>query len=138
MSFTRTTMNHSLPQWDSDNKPVREDFNDAFESIDSRLKETNTVLAGKAETADTTITQKIADRIYQGTDLSTKHAAEISAAPYNGNVWAWIQARIKAANFTDIHVGDYIPWTSTNGYNFKSEVAGIDTYYNHLIYGGAM
>jgi hypothetical protein len=46
------------------------------------------------------------DRLYEGVDLSVKFAAEI--AGYS-SVWAWIQARIQSANFTGIHVGDYIP-----------------------------
>ena len=63
----------------------------------------------------------IANRIYQGVDLSVTFATEIAAAPYSGNVWAWIKARIQAANFTGINVGDYIPFTA-NAKLVKAEV----------------
>ncbi len=69
--------------------------------------------------------------IHNETDLSVKFSEEISAAPYHGNVWAWIQARIRAADWNGIHIADYIPFRCTNGYEIKAEVAGIDTYYNY-------
>jgi len=72
----------------------------------------------------------IYNRIYAGVDLAIKFAAEIAAVPYSGDVWAWIKARIQAANFTGIYIGDYIPFTA-GGNTIKAEVAGIDTYYNY-------
>lgn len=71
---------------------------------------------------------QVLDRLYNGVDLTVKFATEIKgyATP-----WAWIQARIKAAKFTEIHVGDYIPFALTDGKTFKAEIAGIDTYYNY-------
>ena len=77
----------------------------------------------------------IADRLYQGQSLATKFASEI--ASYT-NVWAWMQARIRAGNFAGIHVGDYIPFTTTSGTvgtdsvsaaTYNAQVAGINTYY---------
>ena len=65
------------------------------------------------------------DRIYPGRDLTSVFALEI--AQYS-DAWAWIKARIKAHNFTGIHVADYIPITM-NGQTVKMQVAGIDTYY---------
>lgn len=65
------------------------------------------------------------DRIYPGRDLTSVFALEI--AKYS-DAWAWIKARIKAHNFTGIHVADYIPITM-NGQTVKMQVAGIDTYY---------
>jgi len=65
------------------------------------------------------------DRIYEGVDLETKFAAEI--AGYS-DVWAWIKARITAADYSGLHVGDYIPFTM-NGNAIKAQIAGIDTYY---------
>lgn len=65
------------------------------------------------------------DRIYPGRDLTSIFALEI--AQYS-DAWAWIKARIKAHNFTGIHVADYIPITM-NGQTVKMQVAGIDTYY---------
>ena len=77
----------------------------------------------------------IADRLYQGQNLATKFASEISSY---ANVWAWMQARIRANNFAGIHVGDYIPFSTTAGTvgtssvgaaSFNAQIAGIDTYY---------
>lgn len=62
--------------------------------------------------------------------MTVKFASEIAAAPYNGDEWAWIKGRIQAANWEGIWVGDYIPFTA-DGYNFKAEIAGIDTYYRY-------
>ena len=62
---------------------------------------------------------------YEGVDLTIKHATEIAdyASP-----WAWIKARIVAGNFSQLHVGDYIPFTTTNGRTFHAQIAGINTY----------
>lgn len=68
------------------------------------------------------------DRYYEGVDLTVKFADEIAASPYNGNPWAWIKARITAADYKGLHVNDYIPWTATNGKKVKSCIAGFDTY----------
>ena len=57
---------------------------------------------------------KQADRQYKGVNLAEKHSAEIQA-DYAGNVWKWVQARIKAGNFSGIHVNDYIPFTLKAG-----------------------
>jgi hypothetical protein len=62
---------------------------------------------------------------YEGVDLTEKFAEEI--ANYS-DTWAWIQARIKAGNYTDLHVGDYIPFVTTNNVSLKAQIAGIDTY----------
>lgn len=80
------------------------------------------------------------DGLYKPVDLTVLHADEINSE-HNGNPWAWIQARIKAANFDKIHIGDYIPVTLTGGtiggavtisanQKHYMQVAGIDTYYN--------
>lgn len=62
---------------------------------------------------------------YDGVDLTVKHSNEIDgyASP-----WAWIKARIAAGNFSQLHVGDYIPFTTTNGRTFQAQIAGINTY----------
>ena len=67
------------------------------------------------------------DRIYPGADLTVKFSAAIAAAPFNGNVWAWIRARIQSGNYTGIHVGDFIPFTAA-GNTIRAEIAGINTY----------
>lgn len=65
------------------------------------------------------------DHYYPGCDLTQLHAAEIAnyASP-----WAWIKQHIKDQNFAQIHVGDWIPFTTSNGVTMKAQVAGIDTY----------
>lgn len=75
--------------------------------------------------------QELADHIYQGVDLTQKFSAEINATPYSGDVWAWIQARIRAHEYTGIHVNDFIPFATTNNVIVKACVAGIDTYYKY-------
>ena len=68
--------------------------------------------------------------VVDGADMTTLFAAEINAVPFSGNVWAWIQARIKAGNFAGLSVGDFIPFTAA-GNNYKAEIAGINTYKNY-------
>lgn len=43
--------------------------------------------------------------------------------------WSDLQARIKAGNFSGIHIGDYKTITLTTGEKVVMEVAGIDQYY---------
>ena len=71
------------------------------------------------------------DHIYPGRDLTIVFAQEI--AQYS-NAWTWIKERIKAHNFTGIHVADYIPITM-NGQIMKMQIAGIDTYYRTGTFG---
>ena len=68
------------------------------------------------------------DRYYEGVDLTLKFSTEIAASPYSGDPWAWIRARIRAGDFTGIHVNDYIPFTTTNNVTLKACVGGINTY----------
>lgn len=63
--------------------------------------------------------------VYAGKDLTKVFAAEI--ANYSDE-WAWIKARITKADYTGIHIGDYIPLTVKNE-THQMQVAGIDTYY---------
>lgn len=113
-----------LPQWNGEVFQF-EDVNQSFEKINQFAGETNTALGGKAAFA----AEQIANRVYPGIDLTVKYAAEIAAEPYNGDAWAWIKARIQAANYTGLHVGDYIPFVA-GGNVIKAEIGGIDTYYN--------
>jgi hypothetical protein len=62
---------------------------------------------------------------YEEVALTEKFAEEI--AKYS-DVWAWIKSRINASDYTDIHVGDYIPFVTTNSVSLKAQVSGIDTY----------
>lgn len=65
------------------------------------------------------------DRLYEGTNLAEKFKDEI--ANYS-DIWQWIKARIKAGNFTGIHVNDFIRWQTTDNKWIESRVAGINTY----------
>lgn len=80
------------------------------------------------------------DGLYEGVDLTVKHAEEINSQ-HSGDPWAWIHSRIQAQNFDGIHIGDYIPMKLSGGtiggsivipanQEHKMQVAGIDTYYN--------
>lgn len=97
---------------------------------------------GSGSLSPTSATTSASDRIYTGQDLTQVNASEI--AGYS-DVWAWAKARIQAGNFTNIHVGDYIPFamsagTVTDGktpytftaQNFKAVVAGIDCYSSYV------
>lgn len=66
-----------------------------------------------------------ADRTYSGADLTKRFAEEIAGY---ANAWRWIKARIAAANFDGLHVGDYLP-IYIGEYLIKMQIAGIDTYY---------
>mgnify|MGYP004696712575 CR=1 FL=1 len=66
-----------------------------------------------------------ADHTYQGANLTVRFAEEITRY---ANPWRWIKARIAAANFDGLHIGDYIPIYMGN-YLIKMQIAGMDTYY---------
>ena len=66
-----------------------------------------------------------ADHTYQGVDLTVRFAEEIAGY---ANPWRWIKARIAAANFDGLHIGDYIP-IYMGDYLIKMQIAGMDTYY---------
>lgn len=68
------------------------------------------------------------DHYYSGVDLTVKFADEI--ANYS-DPWAWIKARITAHNYSQLHVHDYIPFTTSNNRTFQAQIAGIDTYYQY-------
>lgn len=114
-----------LPQWNGEVFQF-EDVNQSFKKINDFAEKTNADLAGKAAFA----AEQIANRVYPGIDLTVKYAAEIAAEPYNSDAWAWIKARIQAADYTGLHIGDYIPFVA-GGNVIKAEIGGIDTYYNY-------
>lgn len=64
--------------------------------------------------------------LYEGQDLTTKFADEITT--YSDDPWAWIKARITAADYNGLNIGDYIPF-SMGGNAIKAQIAGIDIYY---------
>lgn len=69
--------------------------------------------------------EQVSNHIYQGIDLSEKFSGEI--AGYQSK-WTWIKARIASGNFAGMRVGDYLPFTTTNGRTFHAQIAGINTY----------
>lgn len=75
------------------------------------------------------IAQQLADGIYEGVDLTAQHAEEITQY---SDPWSWVRARIKAKDYSGIHVGDYIPFTCTNQVGLSAEVAGINTYRGYI------
>ena len=91
------------------------------------------MLDGTAQDARTALSQ--VNRLYAGRDLEAAFASEIAAAPFNGNVWAWIQNRIRTSDFTGLLVGDYINFKVTmtidgitESIDVCAEIAGINTY----------
>ena len=79
-----------------------------------------------AKIADGAVTMaKLAGGTYAGVDLTAKFASEVGS-----DAWAWIRSRIQAANYSGIHIGDYIPFTAGGG-TYQAKVAGIDTYWRY-------
>lgn len=110
-----------LNQWLPDDRPKKTDFNLDNYIIDKEIVRIDTLSSAALH---------LSNRIYKGVDLTVKFASEIASAPYSNDAWAWIQARIRATVFDGINIGDYIPFTA-GGYAIKSEVSGINTYYNY-------
>lgn len=75
----------------------------------------------------------LADRLYPGANLTVKFANEIASVGH-GDVWQWITRKAQTANFTGLHVGDYIPITTTLSpvQTFNMVIAGMDTYYGQF------
>jgi len=99
------------------------------------LKDSGVKLSDKADVADVAdalalkadiAAIQIANRVYNGVDLTTKFATEI--AEYD-DAWAWIKARITAVNYAGLNIGDYIPFTLGESETIWAQIAGIDTYY---------
>lgn len=64
---------------------------------------------------------------YEGVDLTVKFADEISQY---SDPWEWIHNRIVDGNWTGLHIGDYIPFTTTEATprTYQAQIAGINTY----------
>lgn len=76
------------------------------------------------DTPDTIVGQTTYEG-YAGMDLTQKFVDEIHTY---SDEWQWMRARIREANFSGIHVNDYIPITTTNDKSLKACVGGINTY----------
>ena len=68
---------------------------------------------------------------FSGRSLASEFASEISG---KGNVWAWLQSRVKAGNFSGLRIGDYIDVQVAQGANVNSQtiryqIGAIDPYY---------
>lgn len=62
--------------------------------------------------------RQMINEVYAGQDLETLFASEIKGYT---DVWRWLQARIKAANYSGIRIGDYINCTVSEGTNIPSQ-----------------
>ena len=108
---------------ESNNRPVIQDVSDQVnQSV--YLAQGRTRLLSPGE-LDTITIDEIVNRIYNGTNLAVKFATEIAQAD---NVWAWLHSRIGDGDFSGIHVGDYIPVTCSNNFEFNAVIIGINTY----------
>lgn len=65
--------------------------------------------------SESKIAQEIANGTYMGQNLAVKFAAEINAAPYNGDVVDWLHARVQAGNFKGIYPFDYVYFHTNAG-----------------------
>ncbi len=65
--------------------------------------------------------------LYDGANLETVFATEIAA---KGSVAAWLTARRKAADYSGMHIRDYVNITLTNGTVMKYRIGAFDHYYN--------
>ena len=68
---------------------------------------------------------------FSGRSLASEFAEEISG---KGNVWAWLQGRVKAGNFAGLRIGDYVDVQVAQGANVNSQtiryqIGAIDPYY---------
>ena len=72
---------------------------------------------------------QMANRLYEGKNLEAHFAGEIAA--FDGDVWAWVRARVRSGNFRGINVGDFIRFITYDEHDFVAEIAGINTYKNY-------
>ena len=68
---------------------------------------------------------------FSGRSLASEFAEEISG---KGNVWTWLQGRVKAGNFAGLRIGDYVDVQVAQGANVNSQtiryqIGAIDPYY---------
>ena len=95
---------------------------------DALALQTDTALLESAVSAlqsDAALDQAAANGVYPGRDLTQVFREEIGG--YDDE-WQWLHARVQAGNFAGIRVGDYIPVTCSNGFQFNARVAGVNTY----------
>jgi hypothetical protein len=122
----------AIPSGETGEEPTPSAFNQLMAIANEAIDKAKTVrdeAASSAQAANTAATQAAAYKYdpntYEGVDLTVQFAEEIKKYT---DAWAWIKARIQAGNYTDLHVGDYIPFVTTNGVSFKAQIAGMDTY----------
>ncbi len=100
---------------------------DLFNAVIQTLVNNETFLKKVTEQHEVAVNECVerSNHIYRGRDLAIAFASEIA---FFSDEWAWIKDRIQKADYTGIHVGDYIPIIMDNK-TVKMQVAGIDTYY---------
>ena len=62
---------------------------------------------------------------YAGRSLASVFAAEISA---KGNIYAWLQSRVRSAVFTGLRIGDYMDVPTSDGKTIRYRIGAIDPY----------
>jgi len=146
MGSSTTNLNLYLTDMDKDGNDSFDfdrDLNQNFTKIDTAFG-TLSIDSLKKDLSNLPVSSEdyiraVTDGVYPPVDLTVKHTAEI-ASDFAGDEWAWIQSRIQSANWSGIHIGDYIPvqlsggtiggavTIATNQQHYM-QVAGIDTYY---------
>ena len=143
----KTTSNLNLYEYDTDTDGklkmnLNDCLNDNWDILDAAVGnlQDNSADINLSNLTDTGVDliRCVTDGVYEPVNLTEKFADEI--ANYSSE-WTWIQARIQAADFTGIHIGDFIPvpltggaigsdYEITEGQVHNMQVAGIDMYYN--------
>lgn len=62
---------------------------------------------------------------YAGRSLASMFATEIAV---KGNIYAWLQSRVKSANFTGLRIGDYMDVPTSDGKTIRYRIGAIDPY----------
>lgn len=70
---------------------------------------------------------ELANNTYPGRNLATVLADEAEAA---GGIYAALHARVRAANYAGLRIGDYVDVTLTDSTVMRYQIAAFDHYYN--------
>ena len=111
--YTENNYTENLDLFITDMENDGDDFFDFDRDLNENFEKIDELLSNISDEAIDYI-RAVTDGLYTPVDLSVKHADEINT-DYDRDVWAWIKARIQAANYSGIHIGDYIPVTLTGG-----------------------
>ena len=91
------TTNYALPSWESSDRILMEDFNDAFETIDTQMKAHSDAIAGKAaQSTVNSLTQTVSAKANQS-DL-TALTQTVNGKANQSDLTAEVNARTAADN----------------------------------------